>query len=271
MWARNTRWHPGAGEETATPTTLENQQSSFKGKGKASKQLATSELPIFRVLFGCSRSIDGGMACLWSVSFTPNQRFILVGFLFLCSWWFCYLIQPSKNYRHKVTDPNKRRHKGIKMGEKNSSCKQGNLTGLSVLVVSRPNQEIKAHLVVQTKKIILIELKARRRTWPQHRPTTRGVLWFRARWMCGPPTADSDSTWPPLHPLKEEWGEASSDVLIIEMVSERETLPSSCIYLRKCLQSRRTVAPLDSTQLAPVGKIEMFTSQKPLLYLWCDY
>lgn len=196
---------------------------------------------------------------------------------FFC-WFFVFVLVmvllPDSTFKKLSSQSDRSKQKAPqrhKNGGKNSSCKQGNLTGLSVLVVSRPNQEIKAHLVVQTKKIILIELKARRRTWPQHRPTTRGVLWFRARWMCGPPTGDSDSTWPPLHPLKEEWGEASSDVLIIEMVSERETLPSSCIYLRKCLQSRRTVAPLDSTQLAPVGKIEMFTSQKPLLYLLCDY
>lgn len=32
-------------------------------------------------------------------------------------------------------------------------------------------------------------------------------------------------------------------------------------------ESRRNVVPLDNTQLAP----EALTSQKPLLYLWCDY
>lgn len=40
------------------------QQSSFEGKGKARKQSARSELPIFHILFGCSRSVDGGMAYL---------------------------------------------------------------------------------------------------------------------------------------------------------------------------------------------------------------
>lgn len=60
------------------------------------------------------------------------------------------------------------------------------------------------------------------------------------------------------------------------MVSEWDAAPQ--LYLFKemssttgaAAESRRNVEPLDNT-VAPVGKMEAFTSQKPLLYLWCDY
>lgn len=85
---------------------------------------------------------------------------------FFC-WFFVFVLVmvllPDSTFKKLSSQSDRSKQKAPqrhKNGGKNSSCKQGNLTGLSVLVVSRPNQEIKAHLVVQTKKIILIELKA---------------------------------------------------------------------------------------------------------------